>query len=265
MPPKYKKKSYRRRYAKRRRIQWNPFKSTKRSPNHEVMTCIQRVYTKLQISRDANNNIYVNRIPNNFNSWFDNAGQNSPYYSLALGFNLNDVSNYGRFTDLYDQYRITGIRLKIFPNETEVVDRQPVNFTPTGGTIYLTYDYDDTVPLGGIMSMLSREQVTMRNATKYIEYTIRPYCAQFAYNTTGTGSSAVRGKPGQWLDCANTNITHYGLKMVTNYIGTSSISYTAFDIIVEYKLEFREIINLTVTDEDNIETSGGYPPGWEGE
>jgi len=138
---------------------------------------------------------------------------------------FDSIRGYTDFTDLYDRYQITCVvmrfRLVNNPNATQFTNNNgqasttQVNWNTANWypAMYYCKDYDDA-------SAETLEQLKERANTKRIilqpnrmyKIVLRPAVAIQTYATATTAGYAPKWK--QWIDMAQANVPHYGLKYV---------------------------------------------------
>jgi len=138
------------------------------------------------------------------------------------GFQLNlaALGLSSSFTNIFDAYRIIGATFKFVPITTV-----------TGQILFTAIDYDD-INTTTITNLLQYETLKMSPSGSYFERSFVPRVAPALYSGTFTsfGQNSY-----QWIDCASTNVQHYGLKYGFP-IAPNSVSY---QIVVVYKIQFR--------------------------
>ncbi len=146
--------------------------------------------------------------------------------SLSL---YGDATNYTR---IFDQYRITHVKWTF----TNVGSNSNTN-TPLTPFIYYAADFDDQSrppTKGGVLNMDNVKKDSLTPG-KQVHVNVKPRLATSLYNnglTTGYGL----GPQAAWVDCASTQIPHYGMKYcVDNMLDTN---YTV-DLETTIWVEFR--------------------------
>lgn len=137
-------------------------------------------------------------------------------------FRLNDLSNFTEYTNLFDVYRITGIKLMFRPN-TNVAFINNMQAPSTVATIkiprlYVCFDMDDTGVIT-IETLRQKSYCKVKNATVSWNWFIRPRWANIAYETNLVSGYTVGGQK-KWLNSNNPGIPHYGIKWGIEPFGT---------------------------------------------
>lgn len=155
------------------------------------------------------------------------AGWSSPCWQFKLN-QLGDVTNY---QNMFDQYRITGVKMKIFPNHTNAA--YPGSTTGTDGTgtvtttylpqpipkFWYVYDANDAGNPGSMASAMEKNIKTLSFTDRPISIYIKNPCA--LSTTTVDPSSAVnitnmtrRPVKSPWLNLdTGIGVGHLGIEM----------------------------------------------------
>lgn len=173
--------------------------------------------------------------------YFD--GSNYSVYSSNLGpayyallFQLQDVPGYLEFVDLYDQYCIMKVVCTFYSVGTSQITTPSTNYV---SNIITAIDYDDATVPSTLDSLLERSGCKINSASKQsFSVTLQPRVAKEIFKTTLLTGYAT-GEPGAWIDCANPDIPHYGLKIgVTEAPTNASVRWNLF---IKYYLQFRNV------------------------
>lgn len=184
-----------RRYGYKRRFKRRYKRRTKRS----------RRSFKKRFRRRGNRNVhkYVRSIKTVYEFGNNSATQVKEY---SLNFKLSDVPNVSEFTTLYDQYMITGVKVKLVPRASS----SDANTGEKLGNMISVIDYDDSTNLASIDEYMQRvnKRITRDNVT-HIRF-LRPCVASMVYQSafaTAYGPKRMR------LDMTNSQVPHFGLKL----------------------------------------------------
>jgi len=195
----------------------------------------------------GNSNTYVfkrygNTITNlTWNSSDVSAGRTEK--GIAISFKLSDVSGYTDFTTLYDMYRIRAVAVYVSPTI------QPVG-TTTAGTLSTfntkcttVIDYDDSDVLASVGDARQYDTckhvwMNIANNKPHKRY-FTPAVATEVYRSTISTGYGV--KWGEWIDCSQADIPHFGLKinLSTPVAITSADVGVGVTVEVKYYLEFK--------------------------
>jgi len=165
--------------------------------------------------------------------------------SFSLVNSLTAVANYTEFTNLYDQYKITGIKatfqLENNPDASAILNNGAVansnNFFPR--IWYYVDNNDSTAPalIDCKQHVKVRHRVLRPNAMMTVFF--KPAVLNQVYQSALT--SGYEAKTNQWISTANSSVPHYGLK---GFIDTMLINIQQDMLIrVEYKyyLQFKDV------------------------
>ena len=127
--------------------------------------------------------------------------------STTFGGNVNTPAD---FTGLYDQYRINkiiyGIRLRLDPTAQSATNA----FFPK---MYIAADYDDALTPPSLSNLAERgniRQFVLKPDREY-KFKFTPAVASATYQTATSTGYAPKWK--QWIDMADQNVPHYGMKL----------------------------------------------------
>lgn len=125
----------------------------------------------------------------------------------AFSFQLDDIPNYTEFAALYDQYKITGIKLMFIPDQT--VSDSTGSVLTTANFIHVVDFDDETVPTS-TNQLFEYQNVKINNFNRTVIRYFKPSMATGIYN----GSAIVTGgnRKAGWIDTSVVTIPHYGFK-----------------------------------------------------
>lgn len=184
-------------------------------------------------------------------------------------FKLDDFNIYNKFTAIYEQYRITGLKQTIYP--TCQIGRPAMNTVGTpafsgtqtkqgdgsetsviaGSTVVdnaevliimemllgVKIDRDDVTALSNLDDCLKNPSIKIFNIGRGKPVTIR-WKPNVLIQTTNTGNKSVVYD--RWLDTENSaDETYYGLNKLYHVNGASSSYPVTFRIITEAVVEFK--------------------------
>lgn len=153
-------------------------------------------------------------------------GTNLTYYSWALYGTLDMLPDYSEFTNLFDQYRINWMSLKMVPFQNVSLANSTGGQQCLAVVHYSVTDYDDATPYnpttGGVQLMREKQSFKEKNffTTKPFKRATRPRIAMAAY-ASGAFTSYANMKP-QWIDCNSPSVQHYAFKGVFEVFAPST-------------------------------------------
>lgn len=168
---------------------------------------------------------------------------------LSFEFALSNLYSYSEFTSLFDKYRLDKavVYIQMISNpdstvKTNNTDNVTVNTGPTGWNTNNFYpklwyipDHDDaaTTTIAAIKERVGVKCCVMKpNMVKKI--TVKPACSVQLYRTATT--TGYGPKYGQFIDMAQSDVPHYGLKCVFDPLGLDPVGTYSFRY--EWKLYF---------------------------
>lgn len=139
---------------------------------------------------------------------------------LSFQFKLSDLPGVSDFANLFDDYRINKVVLKLIPQITS--SNMPYNAAAGAGAgtglgrnprVFYAADYDDSNVVTSINALRQYGNVKVRPVVgnKPIKIIITPAISQEILRTPSTTAYAPKWK--QWLDLAYNDVPHYGIKM----------------------------------------------------
>lgn len=163
----------------------------------------------------------------------------------ALVFTFGDMINYSDFTSLYDRYRIDYVvvraQLRNNPSAISVLGTSGGNATGANYYPKLWYcpDYDDgEQETLDALKQRSKTKCAVLQPNKVIKFVVKPAILNQTYRTSVTTGYAP--KWGQWIDMAQTNVPHYGLKYVIDALG--------LDPANDFTVQFEFMYHITCKD-----------------
>jgi len=148
--------------------------------------------------------------------------------NTALSMNPNTTSEWGSYTNIYDEFRVVGVRLSLSST-------QQYSVTAINKMGAVVYDNDDASILTSLTSALEYD-------------TSRPFPAVFQHGTSGNENKSnllqfawSRPTGGKntaitWQDVGTPGSSPGGVKFYFSNL-TASLAY--FDALIEYFIEFR--------------------------
>lgn len=192
-------------------------------------------------------------IPINESLGWGSAGTTSLNFGFTLGnvlgwlggvFSITlPVTNASEFQALFDTYKVSNVRMKMFFTNNNSSVNSPATGMPL---IHICNDFDDVAESMSVNTILEKAGVrtlqfdAMNHAG--LAHWVKPAAKQVIAQTdpaTGVQTTSNAGIPfgSQWIDCAVSNIVHNGVKLVYNNQGRSNntdIGSMTFIFEIEY-------------------------------
>jgi hypothetical protein len=139
----------------------------------------------------------------------------SGYYQMAgaMRFRLSDVEQSSDLTHLFDQYKISGVKLKIHWTNNSAIGQQNWGERPTITYAVDADDFNFPATLGELRQKNSVKFHTFGSNKPLILY-IKPKAASRLYSSgiSSGGGYTGYGPVRQWIDSSYPQTEHYGLK-----------------------------------------------------
>lgn len=158
----------------------------------------------------------------------------------GIEFQLDKTEQYAEISALFDQYRITAIKVDILPR-FNVYDIQGATSTFTHVPFLLVaVDLDDAATPTDYRDVISKESCRVIDPYKPYSFTFRPKIALSAYGNAGFGQYAT-GEASQWINAASDDVEYYGIKMCMMPYSASNndTNPPAWDLLYTYYIECR--------------------------
>ncbi len=187
-----------------------PYKKSRKNFKRRLRRSTKR-FTKRKIPRTLNSN-YMNVMLRTRDTIVSNNNLSEVYETYR--FQLSSCLNSGAYTAMWDQYKINKVVITWRPIRTQVVvaqneDVTPGTFTNIPSVVYAK-DHDDLTPVTYADTRV-RFGAKEKLATKGHAMKIVPATLTEIYQSTI--STAYSPQFGKWLDCANSTVPHYGVRL----------------------------------------------------
>lgn len=141
----------------------------------------------------------------------------------AANFSLNDIPGYLEFTNLFDYYRINGIRFRLFPYQTQSNSTGTVN---NAGNVPIFYAVDttDATPPTTVEEILEYQDHKIVSLYDGIDCYIKP---KF--------SDATSAQRGGWVACTNPSLNWFGFKLAIPPTTNAMTYYLVWTFYVSFK------------------------------
>lgn len=156
-------------------------------------------------------------------------------FGAALNFKLENVQTASDFTNLYDQYRIDKVSVKIIPL-SDSATAQSSGYLPT---LYWCADYDDAVRPANEAEVRQKQGVKTMRLDKPRTIVINKPKAMISAQQIATTVSSLQYNG--WNNCTETFVLHNGLKMWFKNVDLRATpnTQTAFRFEITYHLSFK--------------------------
>lgn len=145
---------------------------------------------------------------------------------VGQSFQLSSMPGYSELIGVYDQYKITGIKVT-FDQPYVFVDSDAVDIY--GVILHMAYDFNNTgtVTINELAQRPSYKQIPLTSASlKNGRYSVffRPQVAGMVYEGSfGTGYQGIKAP---WIDINDVNVPHFGLQYALEAVEASGVPAT---------------------------------------
>lgn len=157
--------------------------------------------------------------------------------NLAYSFKLDNVVNPSDFTNLYDMYKINKVVLYLEPTSNQT---NAPNAAPTNVSIRVVHDYNDANPL-----TQEDDYLEYSNCKSYrpirsgaIRITLYPKINNTVENAGGTNAFTSFASNKVWLNIADDEVPHFGIKMFIP-ANITTVNSTIFKVRAKFHLSFK--------------------------
>lgn len=152
-------------------------------------------------------------------TWAPTAG-NSYYFGYS--FSLSELPDYSELSNLFDAYRITGIKLTFMPRHTEA----EIGTSGSSGlpTIAIVTDPNDANAPSSTAAVLQYPRAKLIQLSRPYSYYFKPRVATI---TTGTTNGTAEVKGSMWQNIDSPTVLHYGVKIATYFPSTTTVDVYA--------------------------------------
>lgn len=174
--------------------------------------------------------------------------QSSEFQTNGIKFKLNEFNSYGKFTQIFDQFRILKIIQKIYPQcdsfsaPTNISiagesDEQQVT-QPSPPLCLYKIDRDDVEVPSSLDDALKNPRFKVRNAKKPITIAFKPNSLNNIYEGAVTNNYSISYN--DWLNSENSSDNeYYGLVRAFHCTGVSGVFPLKYRIITTAVVQFK--------------------------
>lgn len=157
----------------------------------------------------------------------------------AMVFKLSSATDFGDFANLFDRYKITGVKLQ-FLYQCNISNNDSTSGTNALPLISYSFDGDDATIPSSLDEVQKKQYCHQKilNGNYMFSVYLKPRILKEVYNsalTTGYNSAKAT-----WLDSAVPDTPHYGLKMWLNNWGSGNTKFQQLTITPTYYLALKD-------------------------
>lgn len=145
---------------------------------------------------------------------------------MILGFSLHRVENYTDYTNLYDQYKIRGVKISFIPL-ANITDSSTGQYSQL---LYSTYDFN---------SMVSTPTLSLIRQNQYVKWTPYTRIHKRYFHPRFSSDDGQSVGIQNWMPVDNSNRMHYSLIISVPNIPSVGTGEAIYRIECTYYLSFR--------------------------
>jgi len=144
-------------------------------------------------------------------------------YGFAF-YSLANVNGAGDLINLYDRYKITGVKTTFVWNNNQgsLLVTQPQNAFPVLHTLVDADDANAPTSVNGLLEYSKTKTRAFSNSRNVISVYFRPTPLTMLWNQVAATQQAAGLSHPTWLATLHSNIAHYGLKYAVENLGTNN-------------------------------------------
>lgn len=176
------------------------------------------------------------------------SGNSRTYASDVHTFALDQLPTFSEFINLYDQYRICAVKMKIFPsfNMNQVTGTAALaNGITDLGRVWTVIDHDDDTAFpasaAGLDAIREYQNVKCTRGNRIHSRYFKPSCLTDIQDSGGATAAAPKFK--QWISTQNPSVPHYAIKIFYDSDVSNGSAFTVGTLRLECKfyLQFKNV------------------------
>lgn len=194
----------------------------------QLIRITQTGLNTINTSTDGNGSMFTGTVSSD-------SMTNTIQWGNAFLFKLNSIIDPNDFVQLYDRYKINGIKLKIM-YQADSASAGGLGVLPI---MNFAYDHDDASPpssLNGVNTKSTARQVVL-SANRTVSIFIKPKVSSSLYQGAFTGYSVQRPP---YIDISSPDVQHYGLKTWINNFYAPTGANNQITITPTYYLSMKD-------------------------
>lgn len=164
------------------------------------------------------------------------ASNGGPVFA-SYQFTLGDIQQAATFSSLFDQYMIEEVQFIVVPRSNAIAYNLNSATTQANPFLYICVDRDDNTNLGTVADIQQYDNVIQCNAVTGAVVMLKPSIATALWAGGAFSGYSISGP--KWIDIANTNVPHYGVKIACQPVQATSTETISWDIELRYRIAFR--------------------------
>lgn len=158
---------------------------------------------------------------------------NLAFQGYGYDFSLSQVPNFAEFQQLYDQFKINGIKIVFVPQMTENISLGTINNPYANSRMFTCIDYTEATPPGSLNDIREYQSCKWTSILRTHKRYFRPRIidASATYNP---------GKP--WLSTdTGRGVQHYGIKIGIEPMFSTTTTSMTFRVEAKFYMSFKTV------------------------
>lgn len=164
---------------------------------------------------------------------------NTRQVGAAMTFALQCATDYGDFVNLFDRYKLKGVKLQ-FLYQSNLANSDSTTGTNALPLLSYSFDADDATVPTSIDEVQKKQYCHQKilNGNSMFSVYLKPRLLKEVY--ASAISSGYNSAKATWLDSANVGVPHYGLKMWLNNWGPGNTKFHQLTITPTYYFSLKD-------------------------
>lgn len=159
-------------------------------------------------------------------------GNLAPVFN-AFVFQLDQVPAETDFTNLFDSYRINGVKITFRPQQTESISIGSINNPSAYARFVSAIDYNDSIGISSVDELREYQSCKCTSILEVHERYIHHPRIQ------DRGQTYTPGRP--WINCSSPTQEHYGLKVAVEPINSTSTTEMTYSVEAVFYMSFKYV------------------------
>lgn len=162
----------------------------------------------------------------------------TPVYGV-IAFRLDDFSQASTFSSMFDQYRIEEVHLRFRSRNSNVQMFAIASPNQAVPQLQVAIDRDDSTAWSSTDTPKEYDNMVQVSGFDSVDVILEPSITPSVFAAGAFSGYGVAGSRDYWLDMANTDVPHYGVKFMITALQATTTSNWGWDVEAWVKASFR--------------------------